>query len=243
MSDMTTRPRSWIDGTPVTRFRLSDNRAWATEFDAADFEAFSREFVAALRRCGGRLVSLHSLDSGYWLNVGAVQMGVFADLRPAAQRLPECEPGRWECRGNGHDFLSVDADHPCVDLVWALACRQPYNGPAIAHEDCRAAARMARRDAAAGLAITHADMQAALEVVLRSGTLGDVLAAARSYFGLAGRFVAQGHTRGDVAGAMASLADAVIREAHSRVITHAGRRVREDELRSICNMATMEPER
>jgi len=239
MSD-TNRPTSWIDGTPVTRFRLSDNSSWSQEFSAMDFDAFSHRFVAALLRCRGRLVSLHTLESGQWFNVGAVQMGVFSDQRLNGARLPECEPGRWECRGNGHDFLSVDAERPCADLVWSMVCRQPYRGPAIASVDCRVAARMSRRDAAAGLAITHADMQGAMEAVLRSATLGDVLASARAYCGLSRRFVAQGQTRGAVAGAMGSLAAAVIRESHRRVIEHCGRRASEAELRSTVNIATME---
>jgi hypothetical protein len=106
------------------RFRLSDNRSWAHEFEA-DEEAFQAAFVAALNASAGRLVSLHQwgnpafTDHG-WFNVGNVQMGVYYDGRPDGKRM-DTHPGHREVHGYGHHFLAVSPDIPCAAVVWGMA--------------------------------------------------------------------------------------------------------------------------
>jgi hypothetical protein len=120
----------------MRRFRLSDNAAWATEFEATE-ATFESELVAALQRSAGRLVSLHVLgseamsDSASWWNVGQVEMGVHYD----GQHPDGHHPGCWEIRGNGLRFLCISPEHPCADVVWAEAHHQrPRPLPEI---DCR----------------------------------------------------------------------------------------------------------
>jgi len=118
------------------KLRLSNNTSWATEFEASTFEEFEREWPAAMERCAGRLVSLHRWDDahgGMWFGVGNVQMGVFYD---GTDHLRACQAGRWEIRGNGHEFLSVSPQQPCSDVVWAEIHNQrpPRN---LERVDCR----------------------------------------------------------------------------------------------------------
>jgi hypothetical protein len=198
------------------RFRLSNNLSWATEFSAATVEEFRERFVQALRRCRGRLVSLHAFDAGWgaqWTNVGRVLMGVFYDGREANARLPRCEQGRFEIRGNGLEFLSVGPEAPCGDAVWALICNERV-GTEIPRVECRAAEILAGEDLAADLVVTHREMQVLFEEVMRraqaipvgdSGVVQRLRDAVEKYRFAAEAFVAQGRTRGTVTGAMACL--------------------------------------
>ena len=120
------------------KFRLSDNKSWATEFEAEDEAVFCREFPAALDLCRGRVVSLHKGgspvmgDDTQWHNVGNIQMGVFYDGKSAQEH-----GGQYELRGYGFQFLSISPEHPLSELVWAIANDRTLLGTIVPLMDMR----------------------------------------------------------------------------------------------------------
>lgn len=157
----------------MIKFRLSNNIDWSVEFDVASEAAFNKIFPSMLKKCAGRLVSLHRwgspcfTDQG-WFNVGNVQMGVFYEGRSGEKRIIDCKPGRIEVRGNGFRFLSVSPSKPMSSLVWKLAVHgggidlhKPRNVP---EQDVRDLYPSSLKKMRERLALTQSEFAAKLKV-------------------------------------------------------------------------------